>query len=275
MSENTDSRNPVRHHRTLILSDLHLGAFGARADLLLRFLRDNRAEIYLFAGDVLDLGHRMLSSWTEDHEAVLEHLRLRKAAGATIIYVRGNHDPAPEAVPAGRRLPVEAVGRAVHVAADGRRYLVIHGDEVDARLLRSHVVTRLGTVADRLLRGVDSMIEQYVYSGNPRRRSVIETLLSLANRGLAPRRAHERRLAVLAREAGFDGVICGHFHLPALRDLGGVRYANCGDWLDSFTALAEDFDGGMRLIGGRAVLAAPSRPEAVSGVDLDGDLARA
>lgn len=275
MFRNTDPGNQVRHHRTLILSDLHLGAFGARADLLLKFLRGNRAETYLLAGDVLDLGHGILSSWSEDHEEVLEHLRLREAAGARIVYVRGNHDPAPEAVPAGRRLPVEAVSRAVHVAADGRRYLVIHGDEVDARLLRTHLATRLGTVADRLLRGVDSVIEQYVYAGRPGRRSVIEALLALANRGLAPRRGHERRLADLAREAGFDGVICGHFHLPALRDLGGVRYANCGDWLDSFTALAEDFDGGMRLLGGRAALAASSWPETAFGADLDGELARA
>lgn len=273
MSENTEHREHVRHHRTLILSDLHLGAFGSRADLLLATLKGNRAETYLLVGDILDFAHPILSSWTDQHQAVIDHLRTRMEAGAAIVYVRGNHDPAPETVPEAKRLPVAAVPSAVHVAADGRRHLVIHGDEADARRLRSHVVTRLGTIADRLLRRMDSMIEQYVYTGAPGRRSVIETLLAFTCRARVLHRAHERRLAGIARDGGFDGVICGHFHIPALRELDGVVYANCGDWLDSFTLLAEDFDGSLRLLGGRASFAAAARPEEVFGRDLSDDLA--
>lgn len=262
MTDTDELRDHVRHHRTLILSDLHLGALGSRADLLLAFLRANRADTYLLAGDILDLGHPLLTTWSDKHQAVIEHLRARREAGAGIVYVRGNHDPAPEAVPETRRLPVDAVASAVHVAADGRRHLVIHGDEVDARLLRSHIVTRLGTLADRLLRGADGMIERYLFPGVPGRRSVIETLLAFANRALVLGRTHERRLVEIARHGGFDGVICGHFHLPALHALDGIGYANCGDWLDSFTGLAEDFEGRLRLVGGRAALATPAQPTA-------------
>lgn len=243
------------------MSDLHLGAFGSRADLLLATLRGNRAETYLLVGDILDFAHPLLSSWTDQHQAVIEHLRDRRDAGATIIYVRGNHDPAADAVPEAKRVPAAVVPNAVHVSADGRRHLVIHGDEVDARRLRSHVVTRLGTIADRLLRRMDSVIEHYFHSGTPERRSVIEMLLAFTCRARVLHRAHERRLAGLARSGGFDGVICGHFHIPALRELDGVTYANCGDWLDSFTLLAEDFDGSMRLLGGRSALAARAEEE--------------
>lgn len=261
MPESVVPERPVRHHRSLFLSDLHLGAFGSRADLVLDFLRSHLAESYLLVGDIVDLGSPFLSRWSADHQAVIDFLRKRKDAGAQITYVRGNHDPAPEDVQAERRLPVPLVDRVVHVAADGRRYLVIHGDEADVRLLRSHLLTRIGSLADGLLRRMDSLIGRRAAQGNPNRRSVIEALLAVANRGLSPGRAHERRLAELARGAGCDGVICGHFHIAALRELKGVRYANCGDWTDSFTALVEDFSGRIQLMGGRQGFATPLLPD--------------
>lgn len=263
MSESVVADRPVRHHRSLFLSDLHLGALGSRADLVLDFLKSHLAESYLLVGDIVDLGTPLLSRWSAEHQAVIDFLRKRQDAGARITYVRGNHDPAPEDVQADRRLPVPVVDRAVHVAADGRRYLVIHGDEADMRLLRWHLLTRLGSLADGLLRRVDGVIGQLVTHGNPNRRSAIEALLAVVNRGLSPGRAHERRLADLARGAGCDGVICGHFHIAALRELKGVRYANCGDWTDSFTALVEDFSGRIQLMGGRKGLAAALVPELV------------
>lgn len=269
MSDGFNPGRHVRYHRSLFLSDLHLGVIGSRADLVLKFLIANRADSYILVGDVLDHGHPLLSRWSAEHQAVVDHLRARKDAGAEVVYVRGNHDPAPGSVPAHRRLPAEVVGEAVHVAADGRRYLVIHGDEADARPLRSHAMTRIGSLADQVLRGADTLIGQYIYAGDAGRRSVIESLLAVANRGLAPGRGHERRLAEIARASGFDGVICGHYHLAALRDLRGVSYANCGDWMDSFTALAEDFGGSMSLLGGREAFAAAPRPA------LEGGFARA
>lgn len=259
MPESVDPQLPVRHHRSLFLSDLHLGTFGSRADLVVEFLRRNEAETYVLVGDILDLGRPILSRWSANDQAVIDHLGLRKEAGARVVYVRGNHDAAPHEAPAWDRLRVEVVDEAVHVGADGRRYLVIHGDGQDMRILRSRLLTRLGGHADQLLRAADTLIGQYIYEGAAQRRSVIEFLLALFNRGLYPGRPHERRLVELARMGGFDGVICGHFHRPELRELRGLFYANCGDWVDSFTALAEDHGGRIRLLGGRKAFAAYPR----------------
>ncbi len=243
----------VRRHRSLFLSDLHLGAFGARADLLLDFLQRHEAESYFLVGDILETGESILSRWTPSHQAVIDLLHAHRDAGARMIYVRGNHDPDPDKTPMQRRLPVAAVAEAVHVAADGRRYLVTHGDAQDTRILRWHLLTRLGSQLDQLLRATDAFIGQHVCDGARDRRSLIEILRALANRGLYPGRPHEHRLIELARMGGFDGVICGHFHMAELRQLNGLSYANCGDWLDSFTGLGEDFAGRMHLLGGRAV----------------------
>lgn len=245
-------------HRSLFLSDLHLGAIGSRPDLVLKFLRRNSAETYVLVGDILDLWHPMVPSWGAAHQGVIDHLRARHAAGARMVYICGNHDPAPETAPEAKRLPVAGQGHVLHRTADGRRYLVVHGDGQDNRVFRSHLLTRLGSRIDHALRGLDRMMGEWLLHTPVHRRSLIEWLLSCGNAVLYPVRLHERRLVDLARNHGADGVICGHYHLSALHDRHGLTYANCGDWVDSFTALAEDFSGGLRLLGGRAFFAPQS-----------------
>ena len=244
--------------RTLFLSDMHLGALGCRADLMLAFLLQNRAETYYLVGDVLDLWHPLIPHWGRAQQAVIDHLHQRHAEGARLIYIRGNHDPVPERADERRRLPIVAQDNAVHEAADGRRFLVLHGDEADTRPLRWHLMTRVGSHLDDLLRRADRALALALGRSESHKRSVIEWLLSGVVRVYGLRRGHERALAHLARSQGLDGVICGHFHLPGLHDRHGAIYANCGDWLDSFTALGEDHGGVIRLLGGRAALAPQS-----------------
>lgn len=57
--------------------------------------------------------------------------------------------------------------------------------------------------------------------------------------------------AVLAAEAvrgGYDGIICGHIHKAELTQVGDVAYVNCGDWVESCTAIVELPDGTLKLI---------------------------
>ena len=252
MFDTVTPEHTVHRHRSLFLSDLHLGSVGSRADLLLKFLKQNTADAYILVGDILDIDHHAVARWSPAHQAVVDHLCARKNAGADIVYVRGNHDPNPANAPIGQRLPVEAADHAVHVGPDGQRYLVVHGDAQDSRILRSTSLRHVGAKMDYGLRVLDRMISGLFLAARPERRSAIAFLLSWANWGLYPSRAHERRLIDLARAGGFDGVICGHFHMARLHDRYGLTYANCGDWVDSFTALAADHTGRLHLLGGRA-----------------------
>lgn len=242
-------------HRCLFLSDLHLGAIGCRADLLSEFLNANLAETYYLVGDVLDLWSPLLPFWTDGHQAVLDHLSDRQRDGAEVIYLPGNHDPQSTDAPQGRQLPAPAPAALVHQAADGRRYLVTHGDILDGRLIRHHAMTRFGSLLDHGLRRLDQMLARLRRGLSPDRRSWIEFLIASVNALMCMGRGHERQLVALARAEGVDGVICGHFHIAALHDDHGLIYANCGDWVDSFSALAEGFDGRLQIIGGRAAQA--------------------
>jgi len=231
------------------MSDLHLGALGSRSDLILEFLESVRAESYVLVGDVLDLWQPMLPYWNRYDQAVIDHLHHRQAEGAEIVYVRGNHDPDPHRAPAHARLRVEPVESLVHTAGDNRRYLVVHGDQADSRLIRARWVTRLGSLIDHMLRRVDHRLRRLNGKAETEARSLIEGLrLSIAMASCVGR-SHERRMVALARDEGLDGVICGHFHIADLHDDHGLIYANCGDWVDSYTAIVEDDDGKLSLLG--------------------------
>ena len=244
----SDRRTAGRTSRTLFLSDLHLGALGSRRDRLLWFLERHEAETYVLAGDVLDLWRPLLPHWTKDDQAVVDLLNARAARGAELILVPGNHDPDPAAAPAHARLDARIVPRHIHETTGGARYLVVHGDEVDTRLVRNHLMTRLGSLADHTLRRMDDVARLWRGRSRGEVRSAIESLLFWINARVYAGHEHERRLIDVARAEGLDGVICGHFHIPGLHDLHGLTYANCGDWVDSCTAIRECHDGALHLL---------------------------
>ncbi|GGG71281.1 UDP-2,3-diacylglucosamine hydrolase [Salipiger pallidus] len=246
--------------RSLFLSDLHLGARASRPRQILEFLSGVEAETIYLVGDIFDLWHGGRVFWSDAHEAVLANLRARKRDGARIIYLPGNHDcamRAPDAAIEGWELR-EAV---IHRAADGRRMLVLHGDQCDPRFLRWHFMTRLGSRLDAILRQADDW--QRARGGLARdHASHAQRIITGANHVLAMGDRFERRLLKLARASGAMGVICGHSHKPALRSHDGLLYANCGDWIDSLTALTEDSHGQFDLVEFLPEIRPEARPQA-------------
>lgn len=257
----------VRHHRTLFLSDLHLGTLGCRADLVLSFLEQNTADAIYLVGDIFDLWDPLVIRWGVEHDRILALLRSRAKAGTKLFYLAGNHDKVVlSRLCADPRtdLPVVPQAAVTHVAADGRRYLVVHGDSCDARILRLHLLTRVGSRLDSLLRLLDGGLRRLRFRFGPDGRGPVELLLSAVNDLLYRGRQHERRLVALAQTGGHDGVICGHFHIAALHGDFGLIYANCGDWVDSFTAIAEAADGALQLVSLPLAEAAQAAPVAIA-----------
>jgi len=58
----------------------------------------------------------------------------------------------------------------------------------------------------------------------------------------------EEAIAHECTKRGFNGVICGHIHHAEIRQMGDVEYMNCGDWVESCTALVEEPDGSFKII---------------------------
>lgn len=256
-------------HRALFLSDLHLGAAGCAADRILTFLERNDADVIYLVGDILDIWDPLLLCWSPVHDRILDLLRSRAARGTRLVYLTGNHDrvlrrDGTEALAGRYHLPVEVMDETFHRGADGRHYLVLHGDVCDGRFLRMHICTRIGSRLDGGLRLFDALLRRLCLTVGTKRRGPIEAAISAVNALLYRGHRHERRLAELARARAADGVICGHFHIAALHDRNGIRYINCGDWVDSMTAVAEGLDGTMHLLspseGMQATAQEPTAP---------------
>jgi UDP-2,3-diacylglucosamine pyrophosphatase LpxH len=239
---------PMRAFRSVFLSDFHLGARACRPGPILAFLRSVEAEQIYLVGDILDTFHGGRLHWGPEHEAIVGELERLASTGTRVVYLPGNHD-APMRVP-DAQAPFEGAEMRealVHRGADGRRHLVLHGDQCDSRLMRWHFMTRLGSRADAAVRRLDAVLERQF---GPLRngRSPLDGVIAAANGLMNLGDRFERKLAGLAAAAGAQGVICGHSHKPALKQIDGVAYANCGDWIDSFTAPVEHFDGGFALV---------------------------
>lgn len=251
MSDNHGQFGP-RRFRSLFLSDLHLGAPGCRAEAILDFLQTHDADTIYLVGDTFDLWDPLIVHWGPAERQVVSLLAARAAAGRRIVCLVGNHDRAlmrdPDR-PEVRGLTADLCHDAVHLAGDGRRYLVLHGDVCDARILRFHIWTRIGSRIDSAMRLADKALRRLRPRLAPEARGPLEMLIHGLNDLLYRSRSHERRLVALARAMGCDGVICGHYHIAALHDDHGLRYANCGDWTDSCTALVESPDGALALVG--------------------------
>jgi UDP-2,3-diacylglucosamine pyrophosphatase LpxH len=143
---------------------------------------------------------------------------------------------------------VEIRLEAIHETADGRRFLVLHGDEFDSIVRASPLLESLGNrayaAALRLNRYVNVVRQRFGYPYW----SIAAFLKHKVKNAVKYIANFERALAVEARRRGVDGVICGHIHRAEITDIDGILYCNDGDWVESCTTLVEDFAGRLSLL---------------------------
>ena len=239
----------IVHVRTLFLSDVHLGTRGCQADMLLQFLKRYDADTIYLVGDIID-GWKLKSGWfwPQAHNDVVQKLLKKVHRGARLIYIPGNHDEFARGYLGHNFGGIDVVNEAVHEAADGKRYIVLHGDHFDLVVRHAPWLAHIGD-------GAYSFALQLNGALNGIRRRLGFTYWSLsAWAKLKVKKAvnhigrFEELLSLEARRHACDGVICGHIHHAVIQDLDGVRYMNTGDWVESCTALVEHEDGRFELI---------------------------
>ncbi len=235
--------------RTLFLSDLHLGTKGCQAGPLLDFLKAYDADTIYLVGDIVD-GWRLKSGWywPQAHNDVVQKLLRKVRKGARLVYIPGNHDEFLRDYVGVNLGGIELADHALHVTADGKRYLVIHGDQFDIVVRHARWIALLGDGAYTAALFVNTHL-------NILRRRLGLTYWSLsAWAKLKVKNAvnfisrFEEFLASEARRQEADGVICGHIHHAAMHGDFGVAYVNTGDWVESCTAVVEHYDGTLQLI---------------------------
>ncbi len=238
-----------RHFHAMFLSDIHLGTRGCQAELLIDFLKYHDAESIYLVGDIVD-GWRLRRSWywPQAHNDVVQKLLRKGRKGARIVYVPGNHDEFLRDYGGTHFGVVEVAEETIHETVDGRRILVLHGDRFDVVVRNAKWIAHLGDWAYTAALGINT-----VFNAVRRRLGFPYWSLS-AWAKLKVKNAvnfigdFQETLAAEAVRLGADGVVCGHIHHAALARIGDVDYMNCGDWVESCTAVVENHDGSFEVI---------------------------
>jgi UDP-2,3-diacylglucosamine pyrophosphatase LpxH len=253
-------------YRSVWISDLHLGSRACRVEPLLAFISSIECEFLYLVGDIVDVwSMKRRFYWPQSHNDVVRKILKRASRGARVIFIPGNHDEVFRAYGGMQFGGVEIRVDAMHETADGRKMLILHGDEFDEVVRNMHLITALGDWMYDILLGLNRVLNWF-------RRRMGRPYWSLA--AFIKRKVkyicqfvsnYEQSLVRYAKQRGADIVLTGHIHRPEIKALGDVLYCNDGDFVENCTALVEHLDGRLELLHVERDLFAPARAQAPAG----------
>ena len=238
------------HFRTIIISDLHLGAGGSKAEEVTAFLKNYSCKKLILNGDIIDAWQlKKYGVWKRKHTMFFKRvLKMIEEHKTKVIYIRGNHDDFLDQI-----IPLR-LGKHFQIRKDyilnsgSQRYYVTHGDVFDSITTHFKWLAYLGDIGYTFLLWVNKFYNHYrAWRGLPyfSLSQRIKQSMKMAVNYISD---FEEKLTELARSRGCDGIICGHIHQPAMREIDGIMYMNSGDWVETLSALVEDFDGNWNLL---------------------------
>ena len=238
-----------RHYRSLFVSDLHLGSAGCRAGEFLEFLKHTDSDYLYLVGDIVD-GWRLRKRWywPQAHNDIIQKILRKARKGTKVFYIPGNHDEAARQYVGFSFGEIEIFDDMIHETADGRRLLVIHGDQFDQVMHYAPWLANLGDTTYTLLLVFNRFLNTIRRLFNLPYWSLSQYLKLKVKRAVSFISAFETMMVREARRRGCDGVVCGHIHKAELSRMEEILYANDGDWVESLTALAEHHDGRLEIL---------------------------
>lgn len=236
-------------YRAIFLSDIHLGTRGCQADALLEFLKLHTCDRLYLVGDIVD-GWRFRRGfyWPQAHTNVMRRFLTLSKRGTRVTYVTGNHDEFLRRYSDMEIGNIALVDAAVHHTADGRRLLVVHGDSFDVVTLYHRWVALAGDVGYTVLLVLNNHLNRWRARFGFGYWSLSAWVKHRVKRAVNYVGSFEASVSHHCRQRGYDGVVCGHIHHAEITRYDDVSYMNCGDWVESCTALVEDDQGRFRII---------------------------
>lgn len=235
--------------RTIWISDVHLGTPGCQANYLLDFLKTHESETLYLVGDILDGWHLKKGwYWPQTHNDVVQKILRKGRKGTRVVFIPGNHDESVRQFIGLSFGEIEVHEDAIHTLANGKRLWVTHGDLFDGVMQHARWLAYVGDSAHTVILKLNRWFNAIrVRMGLPYW-SLSQYLKHQVKNAVNFISAFEHVMTEEARRRDCDGVVCGHIHKAEIREINGILYANDGDWVESLTALVEDFDGNLKII---------------------------
>jgi len=237
------------HHRSIWISDVHLGTSSAKAKMLCDFLKYNSCDTLYLVGDIVDgWSMKKRAYWPQEHVNVIRRILSRSKKGTKIVYITGNHDEFLRRYSGMSFGNIHLVDEYIHHSPDGKKYWVVHGDAFDAVVFSKKWLVVIGDVA------YDSMLKVNIWFNRARSAlgmkqwSLSSYLKNKVRNAFSIITNYETTLVNECKKRELDGVICGHIHHPEFKEVDGILYGNCGDWVESCSALVEDKQGHIGIV---------------------------
>lgn len=243
MSERT------RYYPSIWLSDIHLGYKDCKAEFLLDFLYSTRCDTLYLVGDIVDLWSLSRTFfWPQSHYQVLAAIQQKAAEGTRVIYIPGNHDETFRKYVGQHLMGVEVAKSFVHTTKQGKKLLLIHGDDFDSVTRYSAFISWLGDHSYDFLLFLNRWYNRVRKPFGGRYFSLASWIKNKVGKAKHAIDAFEHAAAREAKKRGLDGIVCGHIHQPNIRMIDGILYCNDGDWIENCTALVEHTTGHLSLL---------------------------
>ncbi len=239
-----------KYFKTIVLSDIHLGSAGSKAKEATEFLKQNSCQTLILNGDIIDGWQlRKYGAWKSKHTNFLRAvLKMMDKHNTKVIYLRGNHDDFLDQV-----MPL-VVGKQFQIRKDfiltsgNKKFYITHGDVFDSITTNMKWLAHLGDYGYTFLLWLNKIYNKYRERRNLPYYSLSQIIKQKVKLAVNYVTDFEEKLAELAKAKGCDGIICGHIHQAAIREIDGITYMNSGDWVESLSALVEDYDGNWSIV---------------------------
>jgi UDP-2,3-diacylglucosamine pyrophosphatase LpxH len=237
------------HYKTIVVSDVHLGIKSAKVKEVIKFLKFNTCDTLILNGDIID-GWQLKKSgkWKKKHtrffKLILTYVSKRRCK---VIYLRGNHDDFLDEI-----LPFElgnfSIKKYVVLKSGDKKYFVVHGDLFDTITSKLKWIAKLGDVGYTFLLWLNRHYNSYRSKRGLPYYSLSKVVKAKVKSAVSFISNYEEELAKVAKNRKCYGVICGHIHQPADKHINGIHYLNSGDWVETMSALVEDWDGNWKVL---------------------------
>lgn len=242
----------MKTYRSIFVSDVHLGTKDSQAEKLNNFLKHNSCDTLYLVGDIIDAWRIQQNKWRwkQSHTNVVRRVLGHAKRGTRVVYIAGNHDEfLRPMIPYGFSFGlIEIHNQIEHIGADGKHYLVVHGDMFDGITRLAPWIAFLGDKAYDVILSLNSKFNWLRHRMGFGYFSLSKYLKARVKKAVDFIFHFEKNLATYCKKRGFDGVICGHIHHAEIKDIDGIKYMNDGDWVESCTALVEHHNGQWEIV---------------------------
>jgi UDP-2,3-diacylglucosamine pyrophosphatase LpxH len=239
-------------YRSIFVSDVHLGTKDCKAEQLNNFLKHNSCDTLYLVGDIIDAWKIQQNKWRwkQSHTNVVRRVLGHAKRGTRVVFIAGNHDEfLRPMIPYGFSFgSIEIHNQIEHIGADGKHYLVTHGDLFDGITRLAPWIAFLGDKAYDFVLSLNAKFNWIRHKLGFGYWSLSQFLKHRVKKAVDFMFKFEENLANYCKKRGFDGVICGHIHHAEIKEINGVMYMNDGDWVESCTALVEHWSGQWEIV---------------------------